>query len=175
MYWLRLRSWSPYVVGSLIGVLSWFTFATADKALGVSTTFVRAAGLAEQAIAPAHVQANAYFMSKGVKVDWQMMLVIGIIAGTFLSAWFSKGLRIERVPDLWRARFGNSVALRYAMAFVGGLILIFGARLAGGCTSGHGISGALQLALSGWTFFMAVFAAGIATAFALYGKVRSNV
>jgi hypothetical protein len=175
MYWLRLRSWSPYVVGALIGVLSWFTFATADKALGVSTTFVRAAGLAEQAIVPTHVQENAYFMSKGVKVDWQMMLVIGIVAGTFLSAWLSKGLRIERVPELWKARFGESVWLRYAMAFLGGVILIFGARLAGGCTSGHGISGALQLALSGWTFFMAVFAAGIATAFALYGKVRGNV
>jgi uncharacterized membrane protein YedE/YeeE len=175
MYFLRLRSWSPYVVGALIGVLSWFTFATADKALGVSTTFVRAAGLAEQAIVPAHVQANAYFVSKGVKVDWQMMLVIGMVAGTFLSAWLSQGLKIERVPDLWKARFGDSVVLRYAMAFVGGLILVFGARLAGGCTSGHGISGALQLALSGWTFFMAVFAAGIATAFTLYGKVRSNV
>jgi hypothetical protein len=110
-----------------------------------------------------------------VKVDWQMMLVVGIVLGTFLSAWLSKGLRIERVPQLWKARFGDSVMLRYAMAFLGGVILIFGARLAGGCTSGHGISGALQLALSGWTFFMAVFAAGIATAFTLYGKVRSNV
>jgi hypothetical protein len=162
-------------VGTLIGVLSWFTFATVDKALGVSTTFVRAAGFAEQAVAPAHVQANAYFMSKGVKVDWQMMLVVGIVLGTFISAWLSRGFRVERLPELWKARFGNSVAFRYAMAFLGGLILIFGARLAGGCTSGHGISGALQLALSGWTFFMAVFAAGIATAFALYGRVRTNV
>lgn len=175
MYWLRLRSWSPYVVGTLIGLLSWFTFATADKALGVSTTFVRAAGLVEQAVAPAHVQGNAYFMSKGVKIDWQMMLVVGIVLGTFLSARLSKGLRIERVPELWKARFGDNVVLRYAAAFLGGVILIFGARLAGGCTSGHGISGALQLAVSGWTFFMAVFAAGIATAFTLYGKARSNV
>jgi hypothetical protein len=156
-------------------VLSWFTFATVDKALGVSTTFVRAAGLVEQAVAPAHVQENAYFMSKGVKIDWQMMLVAGIVLGTFLSAWLSKGFRVERVPELWKARFGDSVALRYAMAFLGGIILILGARLAGGCTSGHGISGALQLAVSGWTFFAAVFAAGIATAFALYGKVRNNV
>jgi hypothetical protein len=175
MRWLRLRSWSPYVVGTLIGVLSWFTFASADKALGVSTTFVRAAGFVEQAVAPAHVQENAYFMSKGIKVDWQMMLVGGILLGTFLSAWLSRDLRVERVPELWKARFGDSVVLRYAMAFLGGIILIFGARLAGGCTSGHGISGALQLAASGWTFFMAVFAAGIATAFTLYGKVRTNV
>jgi hypothetical protein len=121
------------------------------------------------------VEANAYFMSKGIKVDWQMMLVLGALLGTFISAWLSEDLRIERVPELWKARFGNSVALRYAMAFLGGLILIFGARLAGGCTSGHGISGSLQLALSGWTFFMAVFAAGVATALTLYGKVRSNV
>ena len=89
--------------------------------------------------------------------------------------WKISSASVERVPELWKARFGNSVAFRYAMAFVGGLILVFGARLAGGCTSGHGISGALQLAASGWTFFMAVFAAGIATAFALYGKVRTNV
>jgi hypothetical protein len=129
----------------------------------------------EQAVAPAHVEANAYFMSKGIKVDWQMMLVLGALLGTFISAWLSEDLRIERVPELWKARFGNSVALRYAMAFLGGLILIFGARLAGGCTSGHGISGSLQLALSGWTFFMAVFAAGVATALTLYGKVRGNV
>ena len=67
------------------------------------------------------------------------------------------------------------MALRYAMAFVGGVILMFGARLAGGCTSGHGISGSLQLAISGWTFFIAVFVAGIVTAFSLYGKVRSHV
>jgi hypothetical protein len=175
MYWLKARAWSPYVVGALIGILSWFTFATADKPLGVSTTFVRAAGLIEQTIVPAHVEANAYFMNKGIKVDWQMMLVLGTLAGTFLSAWLSKDLRIERVPELWKARFGDSVALRYAMAFVGGVILVFGARLAGGCTSGHGISGSLQLALSGWTFFMAVFAAGVASAFTLYGKVRGNV
>jgi len=175
MRWFRLPAWSPYVVGALIGVLSWFTFVSANKAIGVSTTFVRAAGFVEQAVAPEHVQANAYFMSKGVKVDWQMMLVVGIVLGTFASAWLSKSLRVERVPELWKARFGDSIPLRYAMAFLGGIVLIFGARLAGGCTSGHGISGALQLALSGWTFFIAVFAAGIATAFALYGKARSNV
>jgi hypothetical protein len=175
MHWLKKRAWSPYAVGALIGILSWFTFAVVDKPLGVSTTFVRAAGFAESAVVPGHVESNAYFASKGIKVDWQMMLVVGMLFGTFLSAWLSKDLAVEKVPRLWKARFGDSVALRYAMAFIGGLILVFGARLAGGCTSGHGISGSLQLALSGWTFFMAVFAAGVATAFTLYGKVRTNV
>ena len=55
-----------------------------------------------------------------------------------------------------------------AAAFLGGAILLFGARLAGGCTSGHGISGTLQLALSGWIFFPVMFGAGIVTARLLF-------
>jgi uncharacterized membrane protein YedE/YeeE len=45
----------------------------------------------------------------------------------------------------------------------------FGARWAGGCTSGHGISGVLQLAVSGLISAACFFAGGIATAFLLYG------
>jgi hypothetical protein len=59
-------------------------------------------------------------------------------------------------------------------AFAGGVILMFGARLAGGCTSGHGISGSLQLALSGWAFFASVFLSGILTAFLIFGREGSH-
>jgi len=75
------------------------------------------------------------------------------------------------VPTLWARRFGASPAKRYAGAFFGGLLLMLGARVAGGCTSGHGISGSLQLALSGWVFFASIFASGLATAFLLYKGV----
>jgi hypothetical protein len=51
---------------------------------------------------------------------------------------------------------------------------MFGARLAGGCTSGHGISGSLQLAVSGWLFFASIFASGLATAFVLFGKENAR-
>jgi uncharacterized membrane protein YedE/YeeE len=51
---------------------------------------------------------------------------------------------------------------------------MFGARLAGGCTSGHGISGSLQLALSGWVFFASVFVSGILTALLLFGKENAH-
>jgi hypothetical protein len=51
---------------------------------------------------------------------------------------------------------------------------MFGARLAGGCTSGHGISGSLQLALSGWVFFASVFVSGILTALMLFGKENAH-
>jgi hypothetical protein len=60
---------------------------------------------------------------------------------------------------------------RFVAAFLGGVIIMFGARMAGGCTSGHGISGSLQLALSSWTFFLTMFASGILTALVLFRKL----
>ena len=50
---------------------------------------------------------------------------------------------------------------------------MYGARLANGCTSGNGISGGLQLALSGWVFLTVMFPTGILTAFLLF-RPRSN-
>jgi hypothetical protein len=60
-------------------------------------------------------------------------------------------------------------------SLLGGFLIMFGARVAGGCTSGHGISGSLQLALSGWIFFIAVFAGGILAALLLKTKETENV
>jgi hypothetical protein len=175
MSWFKMRSWSPYLVGALLGVLSWFAFLSVDKPLGVSTTFVRGIGLAERAVVPGHVAGNAYFEKTGVKVDWQMLLVVGILLGAWFSSAMSGDRAVERVPELWRARFGPGVAKRYAAAFAGGFLVLFGARLAGGCTSGHGISGSLQLAVSGWTFFTAIFLAGVLASFAIYGKAKTHV
>jgi uncharacterized membrane protein YedE/YeeE len=56
------------------------------------------------------------------------------------------------------------------VAFLGGVIIMYGARMAGGCTSGHGISGSLQLAVSSWVFFLTMFAFGIGTALILFRK-----
>ena len=171
---LKRNRWSPYVVGAAIGVLSWVTFVAMGKALGTSTTMAKAAGLATAAVVPEHVEANAYYGKyfnppKKMMFDWQFFLVLALPVGAFLASRLSgKGFR-ERVPKLWETRFGPGRAKRYVAAFLGGAILLFGARLAGGCTSGHGISGGLQLAVSSWTFTFAMFASGIATAFALFG------
>ncbi len=104
------------------------------------------------------------------------MLVLGLLIGAWISAWLAGSYRVEHVPELWQSRFGSSKTLRYAGAFVGGVLVLFGARLAGGCTSGHGLSGGMQLAVSSWLFFAAFFASGIATAFTLFGtEGRDNV
>lgn len=168
--------WNPYVVGVAIGLLSAVSFLTMDKALGTSTSFVHAAGLAVSALAPGHVlgaAANGYYAKeiseKTPMFDWQVFLVLGVFLGALLSSRLSGDRESEAVPGLWAWRFGQSPAVRYAASFGFGALMLFGARLAGGCTSGHGISGGLQFALSSWVFFVTFFLSGIATAFALFG------
>lgn len=169
--------WSPYVVGIGIGVLSWAAFGLMGKALGTSTTMVQVAGMAEAAVTDGHVYANEYFQkylgtAEAVKpaVEWQFALVLLLPIGAYLAAKLGGSQLREHVPALWAQRFGESRAKRYVAAFVGGAVLLFGARMAGGCTSGHGISGGLQLAISSWTFMIAMFASGIITAMAMFGR-----
>ncbi|MEO8595426.1 MAG: YeeE/YedE thiosulfate transporter family protein [Candidatus Solibacter sp.] len=167
---LRMKRWSPYAVGASIGVLSWFAFASVDRAIGVSTAIFRTAGMLERLLDPGHVAANAYYAKFRPVVDWEWMLVIGLAVGAWVSSRLSGDVDPVRVDPLWRGRFGKSETKRYAAAFFGGLIVMLGARTAGGCTSGHGISGSLQLAVSGWLFFASVFASGLLTAWLMYGK-----
>jgi uncharacterized protein len=174
MHWLRMGRWSPYVVGTLIGMLSWFAFLSVDRAIGVSTAVARSAGMLERLVLPAHVDANAYFAKFRPVVDWEWMLVLGLALGAYASSRLSGDRPAQALPELWRRRFGSSRSKRNTLAFLGGVLLMFGARVAGGCTSGHGISGSLQLALSGWLFFAALFVSGLATAFALYGKAETH-
>ena len=173
---LRLKSWSPYIVGTLIGILSWFSFATADKPIGITTAFEYSAALLIQAVSPEAASANPYYRApeKSPKIDWEWMLVIGVFIGAFASSKLSGDRTKEDVPELWRRRFGESTSKRFAAAFIGGAVMMFGARLAQGCTSGHGISGAMQLAVSSWSFVVTLFLSGIGTAFLLYSKKGAN-
>ena len=176
---LKWPSWSPYLVGAGIGVLSWFSFATADKPLGITTAFEHTAALAEKAAVPSLEQTNIYYAEKAEqgespKIGWEWMLVVGVFFGALLSAFLSGDRTRMKVPPLWQWRFGEGTAKRFTAAFLGGAVMMFGARLAQGCTSGHGISGSLQLAVSSWLFVVVMFAAAIATAFLLYGKQGAN-
>jgi uncharacterized protein len=174
---LNKARWSPYWVGTGIGILSWITFALMNKALGVSTTLVRASGAIEGLVSPLYVNSNAYFSKYlGIATDpkpifeWQFALVAMLAVGAFCAASLSSTRIQESVPELWEKRFGSSKLKRYTVSFFSGIIIIIGARLAGGCTSGHGISGGLQLAVSSWIFFLCLFLSGAITARILYGK-----
>jgi uncharacterized membrane protein YedE/YeeE len=168
----RGKPWNPYIAGALAGLLLTLSLYATGKYFGASTTFVRAAGMVEQTVAPERVAAMPYFMKELPKVDWQWMFVVGIVLGSLVAALASGTFRLQAVPDRFAARFGPSVARRFGVAFLGGVVAMFGARLADGCPSGHGLSGTLQLAASGYVALVCFFLGGVVVARLLYGKGR---
>lgn len=164
-----MARWSPYAVGAGIGVLSWLAFLLSDKAIGCSTAFARTAGMVERWWRGDKVLQKEYYKRFAPAIDWEWMLVLGIVIGAFLSAQLSGQFRWEWAPALWRTTFGAAAWPRVLAAFVGGALMGIGARWAGGCTSGHGISGTLQLAVSSWLAAACFFIGGIVTAQLIYG------
>ena len=166
--------WNPYLVGIGIGVLSWFAFDVLDEPLGISTALSSASSVCALPVMGSEgVAHNAYWAKSPLKWNGGMLLLMGTFLGSLLSVLVSRTFRLEKVPATWSGQFGGSIAKRFVAAFLGGVIIMFGARMAGGCTSGHGISGSLQLALSSWTFFLTMFASGIVTALVLFRKPAS--
>lgn len=157
-------AWSPYLVGVGIGVLSWLTFYFADKPIGASSFYATVSGMIGKRIAPRHTGSLEYFKSKPAKFNYGFVFVIAAIGGAAFAALTGGNVVNEWVPDMWSARFGDSITLRGAAAFVGGILMAFGARLAGGCTSGHGISGTLQLNVASWIALICFFIGGAAIA-----------
>ncbi|PTV93304.1 hypothetical protein C8C76_14418 [Halanaerobium saccharolyticum] len=159
-------SWSPYIVGSLIGVLSWFSFIISKKALGTSTTFARGSAKLGAVFFGAEVYDWKYYQKYKPELEWQSMLVIGIVIGSFISAVLSGEFNLSLIPLTdFESILNQNILGRLFSAFVGGIFLGFGARLAGGCTSGHGISGTFQLSIASWISLIGFFVGGAVTAF----------
>lgn len=162
-------AWSPYLVGALIGVLSMLTFYVSNKPIGVSTAYARIAGMLGKLVARRHTKSLEYFQETRPVIEWEVMLLVGVLLGAFVAAFSGNQWTGEWLPPLWQARFGaDSIGLRLAAAFAGGALMALGARLAGGCTSGHGISGTLQLSLGSWIAVICFFLGGMAVAMPMF-------
>ena len=168
MNWLKMAQWSPYAVGIGIGVLSWLAFLLSDKPIGCSTAFTRTSGMLERLFRGSRVAEKPYYKKFAPTVDWEWMLVVGILVGAFISAQLSGEFRATWIPHMWASSFGSGIGMRWIVALIGGVLIGLGARWAGGCTSGHGISGTLQLAVSSWLAVMGFFVGGIVTAMAIF-------
>lgn len=164
-------AWSPYLVGALLGVLSWLTFYFSDKPIGASSFYATLAGFVGKLFAPRHTASLAYYKSNPPVADWEFVFVIAAVAGSFIAAFSGGELTGQWLPPMWEARFGeNTVTLRAVITVLGGVLMAFGARVAGGCTSGHGISGALQLSVGSWIALICFFVGGMAVAFPLFAR-----
>lgn len=161
-------TWSPYVVGAGIGVLSWLTFYFSNKPIGASSFYAQVSGFIGKLFAKRHTESLAYFKDNPPCVSWGFVFVVAIIVGGAIAALTGGEFANVWLPPMWEARFGDSIALRAAIGFGGGLLMALGARLAGGCTSGHGISGTMQLNPASWIAVICLFIGGIAVAIPLF-------
>ena len=126
------EGWNPYLLGGLAGLLSVWSTYYAGKYFGASTTFVRATSFIEGKVLPERTAALEYLVKNAPKLDWQGMFVIGIFLGALFSAVVFREFKIQAVPDMWKRNFGGNAFARALVAFLGGGIALFGARLADG-------------------------------------------
>jgi hypothetical protein len=170
---LRDKAWSPYVAGIVIGLLQIPAFLLVDTALGASSSYVTVGGVLASIVDPAVTQIDyiAKHIAATGKNWWQVALVIGIAIGALISMKLS-GARRQSISPIWSRALGtSSPAVRYAVAFGAGFLMLFGARIADGCTSGHGLSGMAQLAVSSTIAVAAMFAGGIAAALLVLRRI----
>jgi len=92
--------------------------------------------------------------------DWIVPVFFGALLGGFASGFFGGRLKFE-------TRKGPQISnrTRWLMAFLGGVIFLYGARMARGCTSGQALSGGATLAAGSWVIMMCIFASAYALAY----------
>ena len=173
--YIRRDEWSPYVAGVLLGIVGILAVWLTNNLLGASGAFESVVGMIGKAVAPAQFD-NVYFnfiMPSGI--TWGVVLLIGVFFGGMLGAATSGTLKwgkkdAANSDTQWKSIFGQQTWKRWALAFVGAVILEYAAGIAGGCTSGLAISGGMLLAPAAFLFIAGMFASGIVTALIIYRK-----
>jgi hypothetical protein len=172
-FWHRLRGarWAPYLAGVLLGIAGilsiWLSNGT--KAVGISGGVSNVTSLAVNAVAP--TRAPTYFKFQLPSDPWLMLLLLGVFLGGLLASVTGKTFKIRWSEDgTWTKVFGRSKWLRFLLGFLGAAIGMYGASLAGGCTSGLAISGGMVLAPAAFIFMAGMFVSGIVTALIAYRR-----
>jgi uncharacterized membrane protein YedE/YeeE len=156
---------NPYLAGAILGVVLFASFFITGSGLGASGAINRYLIFAEDLIFPDHVNRTPQLITyaggdQNPLADWIIFLSIGVVVGGFISALISKRISFEtkKGPRI-------SEKTRWVMAFLGGILMGYGARFARGCTSGQGLTGGAVLSVGSWAFLMAVFAGAYSLAY----------
>ncbi len=159
--------------GILLSGLLLLTFSVygADRPLGASTYVPYMAGL----IFDLDPEKYSYLKSIKFAGAWEGVLLIGAFVGGFITSVFiTKSFRFSIIPTGWKKYKNNSVLSRLIWSFISGFMMIIGARLAGGCTSGHFMSGMSQLAISSMIFGTVVMLALVVTGRLFYNAKETE-
>jgi uncharacterized membrane protein YedE/YeeE len=156
--------WNPYLVGVLLGLVLLTTYAVAGRGLGATAAFSAVSAWLAGGFSPEHVLASPihskYWNDGAPLQQWTLFLLGGAAIGAFASGWQGRRLafKVERGP-------GISDSTRLVLAFAGGFVAAFGARIAKGCTSGQALTGGSILNVGSLVFMLAVFASAYALAY----------
>lgn len=153
---------NPYLAGVGVGLALLAAFVLAGRGLGATGGYSAVVAAAADSVAGDHIaQSTAYqafFGDSAPMADWLVFELLGVLAGALASAWISGRFHFT-------VEHGNAaVPSRLMMAFAGGLLMGYGAKLARGCTSGQGLTGGATYSISGWLFIACAFAAAYAIA-----------
>jgi hypothetical protein len=160
-----------WAAGLLLGLVQVLAIGL-TKPLGVSTQFVVADAKAINKIAPAYTKNHPLISKeKYQKYGYGWWLDVGLIAGALLAALLAGKWKIRKTTVWWQASHGGKVGTRFIAGFIGGFLILLGARIAHGCTSGQFASGWAQLSLSVVPFTVTLFGFGMLTAYLVYPKV----
>lgn len=158
---------NPYLAGALLGVVLFLALFLTGNGLGASGGLNRIVVYVQNVITPEHIDRVPYLMkmaggSTNPLDNWIVFLTIGTVLGGFVSGLLGRRVKVETNKG---PQIDNKT--RWIMAFLGGALMGYGARLARGCTSGQALSGGAVLSVGSWAFMFAVFAGAYALAYFL--------
>lgn len=152
--------WHPLLAGLALGAVLLLTFVITGHGLGATGFTTRLVAWIGMTVVPSVTEANDYLgglVEDGQPLSsWITWQVLGVAIGALTSAWLAHRIKIQ--VDGKKFLGG---AKRPLTALVGGVAAGFGARVAAGCTSGLGLSGAATLSLAGFTFLITFFVTGL--------------
>jgi len=155
----------PYFGGVVLGIVLFLAFLLTGNGLGSSGGTTRLVTFVEDQIAPTHVDRTPYLLKmaggdKNPLDDWIIPVFFGALLGGFTSGTIFGRVKLETTK-------GPNVTnrTRWLMAFIGGVIFLYGARMARGCTSGQALSGGATLSAGSWVVMLCIFAGAYGLAY----------
>lgn len=151
---------NPYLAGVFLGLVLLSAMVFSGRGLGASGGLKYCAVSIAGAVDQEHVSESTYYSKyfkdgKSPLKNWLTLEILGMIIGGFISGALSGRLKlkVEHSPKISPRR-------RLILAFVGGMLFVFGAQLARGCTSGAALSGMAVLSTAGFVSMISIFGSG---------------